>query len=143
MMVSKVTNFAALATGIKRVNAVTISHVIASLMISTIRTFSARVCCNADNDALRNLTLYSVDNAFNRIQMRQNPHCIFMCSVIDIMHTVLQHGFIMYALESFKSFLNPKKLQMLDKMAIQFNATCRQSIRLSSPASISLVAQPI
>ncbi len=50
------------------------------------------------------------------------------------MHTV-QHGIVMYALESFKSFLNPKKLQMLDKMAIQFNVTCRQSIWLTFPCN--------
>ena len=82
------------------------------------------VCGNANDDVLRNLTLlYRVDNAFNWIQMGRNPHGIFM-------HTV-QHGIIMYALESFKSFLNTKKLQMLNKMVIQFDVTCRQSIRLS------------
>ncbi len=89
-------------------------------------------CCNADDDVLRILTLYRVVNSFNRIQMGQNPHGIFKFAVIDIMRTV-QHGIIMYAFESLKSFLNPKKLQMLDKMAIQFDVTCRQSIRLSFP----------
>jgi hypothetical protein len=88
------------------------------------------VCCNADNDVLRNLTLYRVDNVLNRIQMGQNPHGIFMCAVINIMYTV-QHGIILYAQESIKSYLNPKKLQMLDKMAIQINATFCQSIQLS------------
>ena len=90
------------------------------------------VCRDGDEDDLRKLTLYRVDNTFNRIQMGQNPHGIFMGAVIDVMHTV-QHGIIMYAMESFKSFLNAHKLQMLDRMAIHFNLTCRQTIRSSYP----------
>ena len=87
---------------------------------------------NASDELLKHHTLYRVDNAFNRIQMGRNPHGIFMGAVIDVMHTV-QHGIIMYAMESFKSFLNPQKLQMLDRLAIRFNVTCRQSIRSSFP----------
>lgn len=90
------------------------------------------VCLHADDDVLRNLTLYRVDNAFNRVQMGRNPHGIFMCAVIDIMHTV-QHGIFMYAMEAFKKFLNPRKLRMLDRMAIAFDKTCCQSIRSSFP----------
>ena len=90
------------------------------------------LCRNAEDDVLHNLTLYRVDNAFNRIQMGQNPHGIFMCAVIDVMHTV-QHGIIMYAMEAFKKFLNPTKLQMLDRMAMAFDKTCCQSIRSSFP----------
>ena len=90
------------------------------------------LCRNAKDDALHNLTLYRVDNAFNRIQMGKNPHSIFMCAVIDVMHTV-QHGIIMYAMEAFKKFLIPKKLQMFDRMAMAFDKTCCQSIRSSFP----------
>ena len=53
-----------------------------------------------------------------------------MCAVIDVMHTV-QHGIIMYAMEAFKKFLNPKKLQMLNRMAMAFDKTFCQSIRSS------------
>jgi alkanesulfonate monooxygenase SsuD/methylene tetrahydromethanopterin reductase-like flavin-dependent oxidoreductase (luciferase family) len=41
--------------------------------------------------------------------MGRNPHGIFMCAVIDVMHTV-QHGVIMYVLESFKTFLGTEIL---------------------------------
>ena len=89
-------------------------------------------CRNATDDALQDLTVYRVDNAFNRIQMGPNPHGIFMCAVIDVMHTV-QHGIIMYSLESFKKCLSNKTLQLLDRMAIRFDMTCCQSIRSSYP----------
>ena len=55
-----------------------------------------------------------------------------MCAVIDVMHTV-QHGIIMYVLESFKKSLNNEKLAMLDRMAIAFDKTCCQTIRSSFP----------
>jgi hypothetical protein len=90
------------------------------------------LCRNAEDDVLHNLTLYRVDNAFNRIQMGKNAHGIFMCAVIDVMHTV-QNGIIMYAMNAFKNFLNSKNLQMLDRMAIAFDKTCCQSIRSSFP----------
>jgi hypothetical protein len=89
-------------------------------------------CRNADDDILQELTMYRVDNAFNRIQMGRNPHGIFMCAVIDVMHTV-QHGVIMYVLESFKKCLSNEKLAMLDRMAMAFDKTCCQSIRSSFP----------
>ena len=44
--------------------------------------------------------LFKVDNCFNRIEMGSNPHGIFMCAIIDVMHTV-QHGVVKYALEVF------------------------------------------
>ena len=90
------------------------------------------VCKHGDDDAVHNLTLYRADNAFNRVEMGSNPHGIFMCAVIDVMHTV-QHGIIMYAMEAFKKSLNPRKLAMLDRMAISFDKKCCQSIRSSFP----------
>jgi hypothetical protein len=90
------------------------------------------VCQHGDDNDLHRLTLYRVDNAFNRIQMGRNPHGIFMCAVIDVMHTV-QHGILMYAMEAFKDYLNPRKLQMLDRMAMAFDKTCCQSMRSSFP----------
>jgi hypothetical protein len=89
-------------------------------------------CRNAPDDVLHQLTVYRVDNAFNRIQMGQNPHGIFMCAVVDVMHTV-QHGIIMYCLESFKKGLGAETLHMMDVMAITFDETCCQSIRSSFP----------
>ena len=90
------------------------------------------VCRNGCDDALHELSIYRVDNAFNRIQMGQNPHGIFMCAVVDVMHTV-QHGIIMYSLESFKKGLSVRRLQLLDRMALSFNKTCCQTIRTSFP----------
>ena len=90
------------------------------------------VCDDADDEVLHNLSIYRVNNAFNRIQMGRNRHGIFMCAVIDVMHTV-QHGIIMYVLESFKKSLNNEKLAMLDRMAIAFDKTCCQTIRSSFP----------
>ena len=85
------------------------------------------VCDDADDEVLHNLSIYRVNNSFNRIQMGQNRHGIFMCAVVDVMHTV-QHGIIMYVLESFKKSLNNEKLAMLDRMAI----ADRKSTRLNS-----------
>ena len=90
------------------------------------------VCKDADDEVLHNLSIYRVNNAFNRIQMGRNRHGIFMCAVIDVMHTV-QHGIIMYVLESFKKSLNNERLAMLDRMAIAFDKTCCQTIRSSFP----------
>ncbi|KAI2506118.1 hypothetical protein MHU86_8349 [Fragilaria crotonensis] len=64
---------------------------------------------NGKDNFLQQLSMYRVDNAFNRVQMGRNPHGIFMCAVIDVMHTV-QHGVIMYVLESFKTFLGAEIL---------------------------------
>ena len=83
-------------------------------------------------DVLPDLTVYRVDNLFNRIQMGLNPHGIFICAVVDVMHTV-QHGIIMYLLESFMKRLSNKTFQMLDRMAMKFDMTCCQSIRSSYP----------
>ena len=91
-----------------------------------------QVCEHGDEDDLQHHTLYRVDNAFNRIQMGRNPYGIYMCAVLDVMHSV-QHGLEMYSLEGFKGHLNPSKLQMLDRMAIKFDRTCCQSIRSSFP----------
>jgi hypothetical protein len=90
------------------------------------------LCRNGSDDELHELSIYRVDNAFNRIQMGQNPHGIFMCAVVDVMHTV-QHGIIMYSLESFKKGLGAQTLQLLDRMALSFNKTCCQTIRSSFP----------
>jgi hypothetical protein len=80
----------------------------------------------------RQLSIYRCDNAFNRIQMGKNPHGIFMCAVVDVMHTI-QHGIIMYALDCFKKHLSTESLAKLDRMAHTFDKTCCQSIRSSFP----------
>ena len=80
----------------------------------------------------RQLSIYKCDNAYNRIQMGQNPHGIFMCAVVDVMHTI-QHGIIMYVLDCFKRGLNAQSLAKLDRMAHIFDKTCCQSIRSSFP----------
>ena len=48
------------------------------------------------------------------------------------MHTV-QHGIIMYVLDTFKSGLSVRSLAKLDQMAHVFNKTCCQSICSSFP----------
>ena len=73
------------------------------------------VCCKGCDDELHVLSIYKVDNAFNHIQMGQNPHGIFMCAVVDVMHTV-QHGVIMNSLESFKKGLGAQTLGSHDKI---------------------------
>ena len=83
-------------------------------------------------EELRQLSIYKCDNAFNRIQMGRNPHGIFMCAVIDVMHTI-QHGIIMYVLDCFKKHLSVQSLAKLDRMAHTFDKTCCQSIRSSFP----------
>ena len=89
-------------------------------------------CREGSDEFLQELSIYRVDNAFNRIQMGQNPHGIFMCAVIDIMHTV-QHGVIMYVLDSFKKCLSNETLAMLDRMALLFDVSCLQTIREEFP----------
>jgi hypothetical protein len=81
---------------------------------------------------LRELSIYRCDNAFNRIQMGRNPHGIFMCVVVDVMHTI-QHGIIMYVLDCFKKSLSAQSLAKLDGMAYIFDTTCCQSIRSTFP----------
>ena len=44
------------------------------------------ICHNGSDDDLQEITMYKVDNAFNRIQMGQNAHGIFMCAVVEVMH---------------------------------------------------------
>ena len=85
----------------------------------------------SDNDR-QQLSVYKVNNCFNRIEMGGNPHGIFMCAVIDVMHTV-QHGVIKYALEVFLSHLNNAQKVTFDRLAITFDHTCRQSIRQDYP----------
>jgi hypothetical protein len=75
------------------------------------------IYCNGSDDDLQEITIYKVDNAFNRIQMGQNAQGIFMCAVVDVMHTI-QHGIIMYCLgESFKKGIRNESLAKLDGMA--------------------------
>jgi hypothetical protein len=81
---------------------------------------------------LRQLSIYKCDNSFSHIQMGQNPHGIFMCAVVDVMHTV-QHGMTMYIRDSFKNGLSVKSLAKLDRMAHIFVKTCCQSIRSAFP----------
>ena len=52
------------------------------------------ICCNGSDDYLQEVMMYKVTNAFNCIQMGKNAHSIFMCAVVDVMHTI-QHGIIM------------------------------------------------
>ena len=87
---------------------------------------------HGSQEDLRQLSIYQCDNSFNRIQMGQNPHGIFMCAVVDVMHTI-QHGIIMYVLDTFKNSLSVRSLAKLDRMAHIFDKTCCQSIRSSFP----------
>jgi hypothetical protein len=64
--------------------------------------------------------------------MGRNPHGIFMCAVVDVMH-IVQHGAIMYVLDTFESGLSVRSLAKLDRMAHVFDKTCCQSIRSSFP----------
>ena len=64
--------------------------------------------------------------------MGQNPHGIFMCAVVDVMHAI-QHGIIMYILDCFKRGLNAQSLAKLDRMAHIFDKTSSRSIRSSFP----------
>jgi hypothetical protein len=89
-------------------------------------------CREGSDDLLHELSVYRVDNVFNRIQMGLNPHGIFMCAVMDIMHSV-QHGAIMYVLESFKKCLSTDTVAMLDGMALVFDISCLQTIRQDFP----------
>jgi hypothetical protein len=54
--------------------------------------------------------------------MGKNPHGIFMCAVVNVMHTI-QHGIIMYVLDCFKKGLSAKSLAKLDKRAYIFDKT--------------------
>ena len=87
---------------------------------------------HGSQEDLRQLSIYKCDNSFNRIQMGRNPHGIFMCAVVDVMHTI-QHGIIMYVLDTFKNCLSVRSLAKLDRMAHIFDKTCCQSIRSSFP----------
>jgi hypothetical protein len=92
----------------------------------------ANLCATGTDEELRSVSLYRVDNAFNRIEMGRNPHGIFMGAAIDVMHSV-QHGLHMYALGAFMKPLGPTLQTKLDLMANAFNKTCRQSIRQNFP----------
>jgi hypothetical protein len=85
-----------------------------------------------NDDELNDLSIYRVDNAFNRVQMGENPYGIFMCATLDVMHSV-QHGIIMYVLQSFLDTLNDKLKSYLDRMALFFDRTCRQTTRSEFP----------
>ena len=78
------------------------------------------------------LSIHKCDNAFNRIQMGKNPHGIFMCALVNVMHTI-KHGIIMYILDCFKKGLGAKSFAKYDRMAYVFDRTCCQSILLSFP----------
>ena len=73
-----------------------------------------------------------IDNVFNQIQMGQNVHGIFMCAVVDVMHTI-QHGIIMYCLASFEKGMGIETLAKLNRMVIAFDKTCCQAICSSFP----------
>jgi hypothetical protein len=60
-----------------------------------------------------------------------------MGAVVDVMHTV-QHGIIMYCLESFKKGLGAEILHMLDWMAITFEKHSVKASNKVSPSRISL-----
>jgi hypothetical protein len=92
------------------------------------------ICAHGSEEELQQWSIYKVDNVFNRVQMGNNPHGIFMCAVIDVMHTI-QHGVIMYALDSLKNNLSVATLAKIDCMAMNFDKTCCQSIRSSFPRS--------
>jgi hypothetical protein len=87
----------------------------------------------SDNDR-QELSVYKLDNCFNRIETGQNPHGIFMCAVVDVMHTV-QHGVIKYAIEVFMAHLNNAQKATFDRLAATFDQTCRQTIRQDYPAT--------
>jgi hypothetical protein len=56
------------------------------------------ICARGSEEELQEWSIYKVDNAFHWVlQMGNNPHGIFMCAVIHVMHTI-QHGINMYAL---------------------------------------------
>ncbi len=61
------------------------------------------------------LSIYKCDNAFNCIQMGKTPHGIFMCAVVNVMHTI-QHGIITYVLDCFKKGRSAKSLATLVRM---------------------------
>lgn len=43
------------------------------------------------------MSVYQVENSFNRLKMGSNPYDIYMCTPMDVMHG-LQHGIIKYVL---------------------------------------------
>jgi hypothetical protein len=90
------------------------------------------ICRNGSDDDLQEITMYKVENAFNCIQMGQNAHSIFMCTALDVTHTI-QHGIIMFCLESCKKGISNKSLAKLDGMAFVFDKTCCQTILSSFP----------
>jgi hypothetical protein len=65
-------------------------------------------CTFLDVDTINNIYVTAPTTTFRNSQFTRlimpsaaNAHGIFMCAVIDVMHTI-QHGIIMYCLESFK-----------------------------------------
>ena len=90
------------------------------------------LCQVGSEDDLKAMSIYRVDNAFNRVQMGPNPHGIYGCAVIDIMHS-LQHGLMMYALSAFTRHIPDKQLAFIDQMAIDMDLSCRQSCRPNYP----------
>ena len=55
-----------------------------------------------------------------------------MCNVVDVMHTI-QHGIIMYCLESFKKGISNESLAKLDRMTFAFDKTCHRTIQSTFP----------
>jgi len=103
------------------------------LVCEFLTTEAVTALCDAgSDDALKEMSLYRVDNAFNRVQMGSNPYGIFACAVIDIMHS-LQHGLMMYALSEFTRPIPGADLALVDRMAMLMDSTCRQSCRSNYP----------
>ena len=90
------------------------------------------LCDAGSDDALKEMSLYRVDNAFNCVQMGSNPYGIFACAVIDIMH-ILQHGLMMYALSEFTRPIPGADLALVDRMAMLMDSTCRLLCRSNYP----------
>ena len=90
------------------------------------------LCMVGSAAELKALSMYRHDNAFSRLQMGNNPSGIFFCAAPDVMHS-LQHGVFMYALENFMQPLGCHVTNQLDRLALWFDRTVRQSCRANFP----------
>jgi hypothetical protein len=77
---------------------------------------------HGDEEELRKMSVYQVENSFNRLKMGSNPYGIYMCTPMDVMHG-LQHGIIKYVLEVLMSNMNTSQKSLLDRLAITFNVS--------------------
>ena len=108
LLVTKVINFAAVQNVITEVHFVIIGPVVIGCVVEDLNNPKCWVlisfawiyvndasCKNGTNNFLQGLSMYHMeDNAINRILMGINPHGIFVCAVINVVHTV-QHGVIL------------------------------------------------